>query len=91
VTALLPTSDTTEGALVPDEAVVQWEGMAWTYLQREPGEYTRLRVPTDRPAPGGWVVGPPLAAGERVVVTGVQELLSEEFRARVTVGEESGE
>jgi hypothetical protein len=37
------------------------------------------------------VVGPPLAAGERVVVTGVQELLSEEFRARVTVGEESGE
>ena len=28
---------------------------------------------------------------DTVVVTGVQELLSEEFRARVTVGEESGE
>jgi hypothetical protein len=48
-------------------------------------------VPTDHPAPGGWVAGAPLAPGDTVVVTGVQELLSEEFRARVTVGEESGE
>jgi hypothetical protein len=48
-------------------------------------------VPTDRPSPGGWISGPPLAAGDTVVVTGVQELLSVEFRARVTVGEASGE
>jgi hypothetical protein len=80
-----------EGALVPDGAVVQWEGLAWAYLQREPGSYARVRVPTDRPAPGGWIAGPPLAVGDTVVVAGVQELLSEEFRARVTVGEESGE
>jgi hypothetical protein len=32
-----------------------------------------------------------LAPGDTVVVTGAQELLSEEFRARVTVGDESGE
>jgi biotin carboxyl carrier protein len=91
VAALVPEGGKTEGALVPDRAVVQWEGLAWAYLQRGPGEYARVRVPTDRPAPGGWVAGPPLAAGDTVVVTGVQELLSEEFRARVTVGEESGE
>ena len=91
VGCLVPTGGRTEGALVPDEAVVQWEGLVWTYLQRAPGTYARVRVPTDRPAPGGWVVGPPLAAGDTVVLTGVQELLSEEFRARVTVGEESGE
>jgi hypothetical protein len=81
----------TDGALVPDQAVVQWEGLAWAYVQRGVGSYRRIRVPTDRPAPGGWVVGPPLVVGDTVVVTGVQELLSEEFRARVTVGEESGE
>ena len=91
VSAMVPDGGKTEGALVPDRAVVQWEGLAWVYLQREVGEYARVRVPTDRPAPGGWVAGPPLAAGDTVVVTGVQELLSEEFRARVTVGEESGE
>lgn len=80
-----------EGALVPDGAVVQWEGLAWAYRQRAPGRYERVRVPTDRPAPGGWLVGAPLAAGDSVVVRGAEELLSEEFRARVTVGDESGE
>ena len=91
VAAVVPEGGRTEGALVPNRAVVQWEGLAWAYLQRGAGEYARVRVPTDRPAPGGWVAGPPIAAGDTVVVTGVQELLSEEFRARVTVGEESGE
>jgi hypothetical protein len=91
VSALVPDGTKTEGVLVPDPAVVQWEGLAWAYLQRAAGEYARVRVPTDRPAAGGWVVGPPLVAGDTVVVTGAQELLSEEFRTRVTVGEESGE
>jgi biotin carboxyl carrier protein len=78
-------------ALVPDSAVVQWEGLVWTYRQRAPGRYERVRVATDRPVPGGWLTGPPLAAGDTVVLRGAEELLSEEFRARVTVGDESGE
>ena len=91
VTAALTDGEAVEGVLVPDEAVVQWEGLAWAYLRRAPGQYARIRVPTDRPAAGGWIVRQPFAVGDSVVVTGVQELLSEEFRARVTVGEESGE
>jgi hypothetical protein len=91
VTASLPDGAKVEGALVPDAAVVQWGGLAWAYLRRGPGEFARVAVSTDQPAPGGWVAGPPLAPGDSVVVTGAQELLSEEFRARVTVGEESGE
>jgi hypothetical protein len=50
-----------------------------------------VRVATDHPVPGGWLTGPPLAAGDTVVLRGAEELLSEEFRARVTVGDESGE
>jgi biotin carboxyl carrier protein len=91
VSALVPESGRAGGVLVPDRAVVQWEGLAWAYLQRGPAKYARVRVSTDRPAPGGWITGPPLVEGDTVVVTGVQELLSEEFRARVKVGEESGE
>jgi multidrug efflux pump subunit AcrA (membrane-fusion protein) len=91
VSAVVPEGESVQGVLVPDAAVVQWEGFGWAYVRRDPGEYARVRVPTDQPAQGGWVMGPPLAAGDSVVVTGVQELLSEEFRARVTVGEESGE
>ena len=77
--------------LVPDSAVVQWEGLAWTYRQRAPGRFERVRVATDRPVPGGWLTGAPLAVGDTVVLRGAEELLSEEFRARVTVGDESGE
>ncbi|HEX3233828.1 MAG TPA: HlyD family efflux transporter periplasmic adaptor subunit [Gemmatimonadales bacterium] len=79
------------GVLVPDRAVVQWDGFAWVYLQRAPGRFERVRLSTERPAPGGWLAGAPLMAGDTVVVTGAEELLSEEFRARVTVGDEAGE
>ncbi len=91
VPAILPDGSKAEGVLIPNRAVVQWEGFAWAYVQRAPGEFARLRVPTTQPAEGGWIAGEPLALGDTIVVTGVQELLSEEFRARVSVGEESGE
>jgi biotin carboxyl carrier protein len=79
------------GALIPDSAVVQWEGLAWVYRQRDAGRFERVRVETTSPVPGGWAAGAPFAAGDSVVIRGAQELLSEEFRARVTVGDESGE
>jgi biotin carboxyl carrier protein len=91
VDAVVPRGKTAAGVLVPDRAVVQWDGLAWAYLQRAPGRYLRVRVPTDHAARGGWIAGAPLAPGDTVVVTGAEELLSEEFRARVTVGDESGE
>jgi biotin carboxyl carrier protein len=84
-------SDAAGTAIVPDSAVVQWEGLAWVYRRRAPGQFERVRVATDRPVPGGWLTGPPIAAGDTVVLRGAEELLSEEFRARVTVGDESGE
>jgi len=80
-----------EEVMVPDRAVVQWEGLAWVYVRRAPGRFERVRVPTDRPTTGGWIVEGALTVGDTVVITGAQELLSEEFRARVTVGDESGE
>jgi multidrug efflux pump subunit AcrA (membrane-fusion protein) len=78
-------------ALVPDAAVVQWDGLAWAYRAARGDRFERVRVATDRPGPGGWLVSAPLAPGDSVVVHGAEELLSEEFRARVTVGDESGE
>lgn len=79
------------GVLVPSDAVVQWDALAWAYQEREAGRFVRVRVPTDHPVPGGWLVGAPFAAGDRVVVNGAGQLLSEEFRARIVVGEEVGE
>jgi hypothetical protein len=92
VAALVPSgASATRGAMVPDAAVVQWDGLTWAYRRHGPGTYERVAVPTDRPVAGGWIAARGLAAGDTVVVTGAQELLSEEFRARISVGDESGE
>jgi biotin carboxyl carrier protein len=79
------------GVLVPSSAVVQWDALAWAYQERESGRYVRIRVPTDHPVPGGWLVSQPFQPGDRVVTSGAGQLLSEEFRARIVVGEEVGE
>jgi len=81
----------TRGVVVPQRAVVQWEGLTWAFLQRGTGHFHRVRVPTDRPLPGGFLAAGELAAGDTVVIQGAEQLLSEEFRARVTVGDEPGE
>lgn len=92
VAALAPSAaPAARGAMVPDRAVVQWDGLTWAYRRRGPDTFERVGVPTDRPVPGGWLATRGLSVGDTVVVTGAQELLSEEFRARVSVGEESGE
>jgi biotin carboxyl carrier protein len=78
-------------ALVPRAAVVQWEGLTWAFVQHGPGRYVRTRVSTERPVPDGWLVGSGIKPGDTVVVRGAEQLLSEEFRARITVGEEVGE
>jgi hypothetical protein len=92
VTALAPSREPPlQGAMVPDRGVVQWDGLAWAYRRTGVDTFERVRVPTDRPVPGGWIVTRDFAPGDTVVLAGAQELLSEEFRARVSVGEESGE
>jgi biotin carboxyl carrier protein len=92
VTGFLPSSRAAaSGVLIPSAAVVQWDALAWAYLERSPGRYVRIRVPTDRPVPSGWLVSEGFDPGGRVVTTGAGQLLSEEFRARIVVGEEVGE
>lgn len=94
---------TAVGRFVPTDAVVQWDALSWVYVQRDvPGAsgapaahtYVRRRVDTSRPVDGGWLAPstPPrgLRTGDRIVIRGAQQLLSEEFRARIQVGEEPG-
>ena len=92
VAASVPTGAAKGGAVgIPAAAVVQWEGLLWAYVERAPGQFSRVRVLTTTPVPGGWAIRGGIAPGDRIVTVGAEQLLSEEFRARVQVGDEVAE
>ena len=69
------------GVLIPDSAIVQQNGRTWAYVQAGADRFVRKPVPTDIPAAGGYLVAAGFSPGERVVTTGAQTLLSEEFKS----------
>jgi hypothetical protein len=61
--------------------VVRTEGAGWVYVLNSAGDaFTRVEVALDRPAEAGWFVTRGLSAGQYVVVTGAQQLLSIELK-----------
>jgi hypothetical protein len=78
ITALLSTDDPAEaGVKIPRSAVVQKNGEAWVYIKIVEETFKRVQVSTDRPVSGGWFITT-LKPGEPIVITGAQEMLSEE-------------
>lgn len=89
ITAFVPDgSGLTRGLLVPNEAVVQWQGLSWIYLVRGRRQFVRVPLDTSHPVANGWIATSGLVPGDTLVVRGAQVLLSEEFRSRVAVGDE---
>ena len=85
---LLPTGPLTRGVVMPGNAIVWWQGKAWAFVQIAPDRFARREVSADTPVPNGWFVSTGLAPGEKIVVRGAQQLLSEEFRSQIqTLGE----
>ena len=92
ITASVPTGPPLSGAVaVPASATVQWEGLLWVFVERAPGQFSRVRIPTTTPLVDGWAVRGELSPGDRIVTAGAEQLLSEEFRAQVQVGDEVAE
>ncbi len=81
VVALLPGAAAANGAAVPPEAVVSWQGRSWIYRRTGPLTFERIAIPTNIPAPGGGYLVQNIPAGAEVVVRGTQLLLSEEMRS----------
>ena len=79
----LPAGPARNGSIVPDSAVVWWQGRAWCYVEESSGKFTRAEVSTANPPPSGWFVSDGRPAGARVVTAGAQTLLSEEFRSQI--------
>ena len=81
--AYLPVGPMTQGVIVPAPAVIWWQGKAWVYAQKDPTHFVRREVSTETPAGEGWFVSSGMSAGDRIVVSGAQTLLSEEFRSQI--------
>jgi len=71
-----------KGAIVPHDAVVWTGGRAWVYVERAPNRFARVAVDATAPIGDGYFVAT-LAPGTRVVVSGAQQLLSEEAKPKV--------
>lgn len=70
------------GVLLPRSAVVRFNGATWVYLQTGSDTFVRQEVTLDRPLERGWFVRGSLSADSKVVMTGAQQLLSEELKGR---------
>lgn len=77
-----------KGIVIPRSAVVRQAGKTWVYVQTAKDLFTRREVSLEDPTAEGWFARS-LSAGDRVVTTGAQTLLSEEFKSQIQVGEGS--
>jgi hypothetical protein len=76
-----------QGVGVPESAVVQFAGKAWTYVATSTNSFIRTEISLQIPADGGWFQSSTNAvkAGDRVIIQGAQELLSEEQKAQINI------
>jgi hypothetical protein len=74
-----------DGVVIPRDAVVRTEAAGWVYvLDKAGGEsFTRTEVALDHPTEAGWLVTQGVAAEDRIVVIGAQELLSIELKGAI--------
>ena len=78
-----------KGVLIPYAAVVRFGGKAWVYGQVADDKFTRREVALDRSGSRGWIVIQGVSAGDRIVVSGAQILLSEEQKSQIQILEEA--
>lgn len=76
--AQLPLGRVLHGVIVPETAVVWWQGQAWVYEQIGSEKFARQQAPTDMPVRGGWFVTTGLTPTGKIVIRGAQALLSAE-------------
>jgi multidrug efflux system membrane fusion protein len=68
------------GVAVPRNAIVRQNGTTWIYVQTGDETFQRTEVKLDRPLQDAWFVQEGLKPEAKVVTTGAQQLLSEEFK-----------
>ena len=68
------------GIGIPEAAIVWYAGKAWAYVQVDGETFSRRSLPQSLRTNDGWLVNDNFATGDRIVISGAQTLLSEEFK-----------
>lgn len=76
------------GVVIPASAVVWYAGKPWVYRKTNDNQFVRLPINTNVEVENGWFYRnnskDGLNSGDKVVTSGAQLLLSEEFKAQIT-------
>ena len=74
---------TREGVVVPSPALVWHGGKAWAYVKEDDDLFVRKEVSTAQELGNGWFDASHFQAGDEIVVSGAQLLLSEEQKFQI--------
>jgi hypothetical protein len=71
------------GVVIPKSALIWYMDQAFVYIKTAEEQFSRRPIDHYSATTGGYFVGSGISAGEQLVVTGGQMLLSEEFRGQI--------
>ena len=77
-------SKLSDGVIIPNTAIIWYAGKSWVYKKTAEDKFSRIAVTTDAEVENGWFYQGKLKAGDEVVTSGAQLLLSEEFKSQIT-------
>jgi len=82
--AWIPQNDEPQtGFYIPEAAIVWYAGQPWTYIQKDEATFKRRALAAGETVAGGIFIQSGFTAGEELVMSGSQMLLSEEFRWQI--------
>ena len=83
ITAWLPQPSKLSGVIIPETALLWYLGQTFVYLETQPQTFTRHTISEPVKSLTGFFVQDKHLVGKKIVVTGAQTLLSEEFRSQI--------
>ncbi|MGH9583438.1 MAG: hypothetical protein ACRD4O_10920 [Bryobacteraceae bacterium] len=72
------------GVVVPQSAVVRYQGSGFAFVQTAKDRFVRKQLPLDRPIKTGYFTSRNFRPGDRVVVVGAEALLSDELKSWIS-------
>jgi len=83
ITAWIPKQTQLSGVMIPDSALVRLMGQAFVYQENAPHNFIRYQITSPERFGNGFFVSDTTLVEKKIVITGAQILLAEEFRNQI--------